>query len=225
MGLGSCLYWLNSARLLGQRKQTPNCDFATPYFNVKAPTDGFQNLRPATNDTQKKNCEERWRAIAIPVCTMTWGGNWFYLHDGKPKEFLNSTLSGTWTKRSFERFSARQPKKDNHPASDSSSLNSRRMLLLGSIGSFASWSYIRAKTIIGIQQPIQPAEPVRTFQKGKVPMIWKGNLPAYLLKVQPNQPATTPQQTSQLNKEQRTNSQQGTHHKQQTTNNSSNINP
>jgi len=56
-------------------------------------------------------------------------------------------------------------------------------------------------------------------------MIWKGNLPAYLLKVQPNQPATTPQQTSQLNKEQRTNSQQGTHHKQQTTNNSSNINP
>ena len=75
------------------------------------------------------------------------GGNWFYLHDGKPKEFLNSTLSGTWTKRSFERFSARQPKKDNHPASDSSSLNNRRMLLLGSIGTFVPWSYIRAEKL------------------------------------------------------------------------------
>lgn len=176
MGLGSCLYWLNSARLLGQRKQTPNCDFATPYFNVKAPTDGFQNLRPATNDTQKKTVKNDGELLRFQFAQWL-GGNWFYLHDGKPKEFLNSTLSGTWTKRSFERFSARQPKKDNHPASDSSSLNNRRMLLLGSIGTFFSWSYIRAKTIIGIQQPIQPAEPVRTFQKGKYLWFGKGICP------------------------------------------------
>ena len=113
--------------------------------------DGFQNLRPATNDTQKKTVKNDGELLRFQFAQWL-GGTWFYLHDGKPKEFLDSTLSGTWTKRSFERFSARQPKKDNHPASDSSCLNNRRMLLLGSIGTFVSWSYIRAKTIIGIQQ-------------------------------------------------------------------------
>lgn len=146
-------------------------------------------------------------------------------HDGKPKEFLDSTLSGTWTKRSFERFSARQPKKDNHPASDSSCLTNRRMLLLRNIRTLVSWSYIRAKTIIGIQQ-YQYNRPSRC---GRFRRESTYDLEREFARVFVEGPAQSTcnnkRRTSQLNKEQRTNSQQGTHHKQQTTNNTSNINP
>ena len=220
MGLGSCLYWFEFSKAFRATETNTKLWFRYTLFQCESSYGWLSKSQACNKWYTKKNCEERWRAIAIPVCTMTWGGTGSTFMMVNPKNSWTPPLSGTWTKRSFERFSARQPKKDNHPASDSSSLNSRRMLLLGSIGSFASWSYIRAKTIIGIQQPIQPARAgAGRFRREKYLWFGQGNLPAYLLKVQPNQPATTPQQTSQLNKEQRTNSQQGTHHKQQTTNN------
>lgn len=109
-------------------------------------------------------------------------------------------------------------------ASDSSCLNNRRMLLLRNIGTLVSWSYIRAKTIIGIQQ-YQYNRPSRcgSFRRESTYDLEREF--ARVFAEGPAQSTCNKHRTSQLNKEQRTNSQQGTHHKQQTTNKSSNINP